>query len=66
MNCHQLIRNWKEVKGAVVAGLGKLTGGDVVVIAEKRGILLGKTQERCGVERKEAEKEPRDWEASLK
>ena len=66
MNCHQLIRNWKEVKGAVVEGLSKLTGGDVVVIAEKRGILLGKTQERCGVERKEAEKEPREWEASLK
>ena len=66
MNCHQLIGNWKQVKGAVGAGLGKLTGDDVVVIAGKRDILLGKIQERHGIAREEAEKELKAWEDSLK
>jgi uncharacterized protein YjbJ (UPF0337 family) len=66
MNCHQLIGNWKQVKGSVGEGWGKLTGDDVVVIAGKRGILLGKTQERYDVAREQTEKEFKDCEASLK
>jgi uncharacterized protein YjbJ (UPF0337 family) len=65
MNCHQLIGNWKQVKGAVGAGLGKLTGDDVVVIAGKRDILPGKIRERHGIACEQAEKEFKDCEASL-
>ena len=35
MNCHQLIGNLKQVKGAVGEGGGKLTDDDVDVIAGK-------------------------------
>jgi uncharacterized protein YjbJ (UPF0337 family) len=45
---------------------GKLTDDDVDVIAGKRDILLGKIQERHGIAREEAEKQLKDWEASLK
>jgi uncharacterized protein YjbJ (UPF0337 family) len=65
MGCHQLIGNWKQVKGAVGEG-GKLTYDNVYVIAGKRDILLGKIQERHGIARGEAEKELKNCEASLK
>ena len=66
MNCHQLIGNRKQVKGAVEEGWRKLTDDDVDVIAGKRDILLGKIQERHGIAREEAEKELKAWEDSLK
>ncbi len=31
MNCHQLIGNWKQVKGAVGEGWGKLTDDNVEI-----------------------------------
>ena len=66
MNCHQLIGNWKQVKGAVGKGLGKLTDDNVDAIAGKRDILPGKMQERHGIACEQAEKEFTDCEASLK
>ncbi len=63
MSCHQLIGNWKQVKGAVREG-DKLTGDIVHVNAGKRDILLGKIQERQDMAREEAKKELRDWEAA--
>ena len=66
MNWDQIAGNWKQVKGAVRQKWGKLTDDDVDVIAGKRDILLGKIQERHGIAREEAEKELKDWEASLK
>jgi len=38
----------------------------VDVIAGKRDILLGKIQEKHGIAREEAEKQLKDFEASLK
>ncbi|HIJ69708.1 MAG TPA: CsbD family protein [Deltaproteobacteria bacterium] len=66
MNCHQLIGNWQQVKGAVGDGWGKLTHDDGDVIAGKRHILPGKIQERHGIACEQAEKEFKDGEASLK
>ena len=66
MNWDQIAGNWKQVKGVVREKWGKLTDDDVDVIAGKRDILLGKIQERHGVAREEAEKQLKDWEASLK
>jgi uncharacterized protein YjbJ (UPF0337 family) len=66
MNWDQIAGNWKQVKGVVREGWGKLTDDDVDVIAGKRGILLGKIQKKHGVAREEAEKDLEAWEASLK
>jgi uncharacterized protein YjbJ (UPF0337 family) len=66
MNWDQIAGNWKQVKGAVREKWGKLTDDDVDIIAGKRDILLGKIQERHGIAREEAEKQLKDWEASLK
>ena len=66
MNWDQIAGNWTQVKGVVREKWGKLTDDDVDVIAGKRDILLGKIQERHGIAREEAEKELKDWEASLK
>ena len=66
MNCHQLIGNRKQVKGAVEDGWRKLTDDDVDVIAGKRDILLGKIQEGQGIACEQAEKEFKDCEASLR
>jgi uncharacterized protein YjbJ (UPF0337 family) len=66
MNWDQIAGNWKQVKGVVREKWGKLTDDDVDVIAGKRDILLGKIQERHGMAREEAEKQLKEWEASLK
>jgi uncharacterized protein YjbJ (UPF0337 family) len=66
MNWDQIAGNWKQVKGVARAKWGNLTDDDVDVIAGKRDILLGKIQEKQGIAREEAEKELKDWEASLK
>ncbi len=66
MNWDQIAGNWKQIKGVVREKWGKLTDDDVDVIAGKRDILLGKIQERHGIAREEAEKQLKDWEASLK
>ena len=66
MNWDQIAGNWKQIKGVVREKWGKLTDDDMDVIAGKRDILLGKIQERHGIAREEAEKQLKDWEASLK
>jgi len=66
MNWDQIAGNWKQVKGVVRERWGKLTDDDVDVIAGKRDILLGKIQEKHGIAKEEAEKQLKDFEASLK
>ena len=66
MNWDQVSGGWMNMKGKLKEKWGKLTDDDVDIIAGKRDILLGKIQERHGIAREEAEKELKDWEASLK
>jgi uncharacterized protein YjbJ (UPF0337 family) len=66
MNCRQLARHWKQVKGVAGEKPCKLTDDDVHVIAGNGDILSGKIQERQGIAREAAGKEFKDWEASLK
>jgi uncharacterized protein YjbJ (UPF0337 family) len=66
MNWDQIAGNWKQVKGVVREKWGKLTDDDVDIIAGKRDILLGKIQDKRGIAREQAEKELKEWEASLK
>jgi uncharacterized protein YjbJ (UPF0337 family) len=66
MNCHLLIRNPKQAKGADRGGVGKLIDHNMEVIAGKRAITPGRIQEKHGVAHEEAENELRTREASLR
>jgi uncharacterized protein YjbJ (UPF0337 family) len=61
MNWDQIEGNWKQIRGKVRAKWGELTNDDLDKIAGEREVLIGKLQERYGVERAEAEREVRDW-----
>ena len=65
MSCHQLIGNWKQVKGAS-GERGKLTDDNMDVISRQNDILPGKIQERHGIACKRAENVFKAQEASLK
>jgi uncharacterized protein YjbJ (UPF0337 family) len=57
--------NWKQFKGKVKETWGELTDDELDQIAGKRDVLLGKIQERYGIERDEAERRIRDFEDRL-
>lgn len=63
MNWEQIKGNWNQGKGEVRRQWGKLTDDDLEVIAGHRDKLVGRIQERYGMEKDEAEKEVNDWEA---
>lgn len=54
--------NWKQFKGKVKETWGDLTDDELDQIAGKRDVLLGKIQERYGIEKDEAERRLRDFE----
>lgn len=56
MNWEQIEGNWKEMKGKIRTTWGKLTDDDLEVIAGKKDQLLGKIQERYGLDKDKAEK----------
>ncbi|MGE0409639.1 MAG: CsbD family protein [Amphiplicatus sp.] len=61
MNSDQLQGNWKQLKGAVKQQWGKLTDDDLSRVEGSYDRLVGKIQERYGVERAEAEKQVKAW-----
>lgn len=58
----QIAGNWKQFKGKVKETWGDLTDDEIDQIAGKRDVLLGKLQERYGMEKDEAERKLRDFE----
>lgn len=58
----QIAGNWKQFKGKVKETWGDLTDDEIDQIAGKRDVLLGKLQERYGMQRDEAERKLRDFE----
>ncbi|MDO9269626.1 MAG: CsbD family protein [Methylobacter sp.] len=58
----QIEGNWKQFKGKVKETWGDLTDDELDQIAGKRDVLLGKIQERYGMEKDEAERRLRDFE----
>jgi len=66
MNWDQIAGNWKQFRGEVREKWGKLTDGDLNVIAGKRDKLLGRIQELYGIGKEEAEKQIKQWESSKK
>jgi len=65
MNWDRIEGNWKQFKGQVKEGWGKLTDDDVAVINGKRDQLVGKIQERYGCAKDEADRQVKDWETRL-
>jgi uncharacterized protein YjbJ (UPF0337 family) len=57
MNQDRFEGNWMQFKGKVKEQWGKLTDDDLDIIAGKRDQLLGRIQERHGLEKDEAEKQ---------
>ena len=61
MNWDQAKGQWKQIKGSVRAKWGKLTDDDLDVIAGERERLVGKIQERYGINKDEAERQIAGW-----
>ena len=65
MNWDRVEGNWKQFKGQIKEGWGKLTDDDISVINGKRDQLIGKIQERYGCAKDEADRQVKDWETRL-
>ena len=57
MNWDQVHGNWKQMGAVLQKKWGKLTGDDLAVANGDRNLLLGRLEERYGLEREEAERE---------
>ena len=66
MNWDQIKGKWKQAKGKAQQQWGKLTDDDLDVIAGHREELVGKVQERYGIEKEEAEKQVDLWKGNYK
>jgi len=62
MNWDQAKGNWKQLKGQVKSQWGKLTDDDLMMIDGHRDQLVGRIQERYGIEKDEAERRVKDFE----
>jgi uncharacterized protein YjbJ (UPF0337 family) len=61
MNWDRVQGNWKQLKGQVQTQWGKLTDDDLDVIEGKQTELVGRLQERYGIEKDAAERQVNDW-----
>jgi uncharacterized protein YjbJ (UPF0337 family) len=61
MNWDRVEGNWKQVAGKVKQQWGKLTDSDLTVISGKHDELVGRIQERYGIQKDVAERQVKDW-----
>jgi uncharacterized protein YjbJ (UPF0337 family) len=61
MNWDQVEGKWKELKGSARKQWGKLTDDDIEMIKGKKDELIGKLQQRYGLQREEAQKQANAW-----
>lgn len=66
MNWDRVQGNWKQLKGQVQTQWGKLTDDDLDVIEGKQTELVGRLQERYGIEKDAAERQVNDWLGSAR
>ena len=64
MNWDRIQGNWKQMTGSLRAKWGKLTDDDFELLAGHRDKLVGKLQERYGLQKDEAERQVNEWEKS--
>ena len=65
MNWDQIEGNWKEMKGKARASWGELTDDELTQIGGKKDQLVGKLQQKYGLEQEEAERRAYDWANGL-
>ncbi len=65
MNWDRIEGQWKQISGKVKTKWGKLTDDDLTTIAGKKDQLVGRIQERYGIQKDEAERQVNEWDKSL-
>jgi uncharacterized protein YjbJ (UPF0337 family) len=66
MNWDQVEGKWKQYKGEAKEKWGKLTDDDLNVIRGRREQLVGRIQERYGIQKEVAEKQADEFVKALK
>jgi uncharacterized protein YjbJ (UPF0337 family) len=66
MNWDQVEGKWKQYKGEAKEKWGKLTDDDLNVIRGRREQLVGRIQERYGIQKEIAEKQADEFVKALK
>ncbi|WP_116968974.1 CsbD family protein [Blastomonas sp. UPD001] len=61
MNDDQLKGAWRQAEGWIKEQWGLLTDDDLAIIEGQTEQLIGRIQERYGVERSKAEHDVREW-----
>ncbi len=65
VNSDRIKGKWAQLKGSVKAKWGDLTDDDLAEIEGETEKLMGKLQERYGIEREEAKRRVDEWSKSL-
>ena len=65
MNQDRMAGNWKQMKGKLQEKWGKLTNDDLDAIEGRREQLAGRLQERYGLAKEEAERQAREFLATI-
>ena len=65
MNSDRMQGQWKQLKGKMKTQWGKLTDDDLDVIAGQKDQLVGKIQERYGIQKDEAQRQVDDWNKTM-
>lgn len=65
MSWNRIEGNWKQLKGKAKETWGELTDDELDQIAGKRDMLLGKIQEKHGIEQAEAERRIKGFEKAI-
>lgn len=65
MNWEQVQGQWKQLKGKLKMKWGRLTDDDLDFIAGQKDVLIGKIQERYGLQKEEAQRQVEEWNTSL-
>ena len=66
MNWDRIEGQWKQMKGKVKTKWGKLTDDDLDVIAGQKDQLVGRIQERYGIQKDAAQRQVDEWNTTLK
>ena len=56
---------WKQLRGSIKEKWGKLTDDEFDQMGGHRDQLIGKIQERYGIQKDEAERQVKDWESRI-
>ena len=61
MNSDRTAGQWKQIKGSIKEKWGKLTDDEITQLEGHSEKLVGKLQERYGLEREEAERQAKEF-----